>query len=109
MKKVESKGSWLGGIFWQNWENNFEGNPIKALESAGYPAGPDHGLVKKLNDLLIWIEESSNLKEKHPSLTTLYNYEADGLTMIEFLVLTKLFAAGNRESFDKVFEENIEC
>ena len=93
--------SYLGAVFWQQWEDEFDGDPVEALRSAGYPADNEHGASKAMADLLSWIEEQSDIKSKIPRLQLLYDYEANGMNLLEFLVLTKNYIDGNRHAFKK--------
>jgi len=78
---------------------------VKALEEAGYPVGHDNPLAKRLQKILLWVEEESKLKETHSDLTVLFNHEKADLTLIEFLVLLKLFSQGRRAGLDEVIHD----
>lgn len=92
--------SYLGGVFWQQWEEDFGGDPAAALKGAGYPSGINSPASQSMSELFKWIEKSSELKSKFPNLDLFYDYEADGLTILEFLVLTKRFMDGNTNAFE---------
>lgn len=92
--------SYLGGAFWQDWENHFSGNPAVALRAAGYPDVPHSQASTEMAALLKWIEDISEVEAKLPQLKSFYDYEADGLSLLEFLVLTKKFMDGNTNVFE---------
>lgn len=94
--------SYLGGVFWQQWEEDYNGDPAKALLAAGYPSGVDSDASKSLSELLQWIESNSEVLKRLPALDQFYDYEADGFTLLEFLVLTKRFIDGDISAFSKI-------
>jgi hypothetical protein len=102
-------GSYLGGVFWQQWEDAFDGNPTAALSSAGYPAGKDCDAAQTLGELLKWIEGRSKIKEMAPFLEDIYDYEGSGIGLIEFLVLTKRYIEGDKMAFSQSRDSDCNC
>lgn len=93
--------AFLGGVFWQQWEGAYDGDPAKALAAAGYPSGPESEASKSLSSLLKWIEVQADVEDKIPILNQFYDYRSENMTSVEFLVLVKRFIDGDLHAFDR--------
>lgn len=91
--------TFLGGVFWEGWEEFYDGDPAKALAAAGYPSGPDSEASKSISELLKWIEFQSGIDDKVPIIKQFYDYQSNGMTVLEFLLRTKNFIEGGGSSF----------